>query len=376
MDKKAKEIIDSYLQSYIDSNKLSGNSCAIARGEEVIYEENFGYANIEKHYKTTSHTCYRLASNTKVITAVAVLICHQNGWLNIYDTVDKYIPGFENFYVRNFKDRVIDSEPFKLQIKQLLNHSSGFGSGFLEMKEFPTLKDEQKDTLEHFVENVRNFSLSFRPDAHRFTYSAVTSFNVLARLVEIVSHLSYYEFLKKYIFNPLGMKHTTYSYEKIKEEDHAITYKSENGELIPIDDENKGFDSFVKNHQGGGAGLISTLDDYLKFGIMLTQRGVYKGTRILKEEMIDLLTDGELLTNPEGGKENWGLGVWVRNGMYSCLPIGSFGWSGAYGTHYVSIPKYNLTLVYMHNSVSIGGAGCETANGIEEKVVEALHLEK
>lgn len=376
MDKQAKDIIDRYLKSYIYSKQISGNSCAVAVGEKVIYEENFGYANIEKQYKTTSHTCYRLASNTKVITAVAVLICHQNGWLNIYDTVDKYIPDFENFYVKDVEGNLLDPTPFKLQIKQLLNHSSGFGCSPLEEIEFPKLKDEQKDTLEHFVESVKGFSLSFRPDEKRFSYSAVTAFNVLARIVELVSGLAYYDFLKKYIFDPLGMNHTTYSYDDIKDEDHAITYRHYEGKLIPVDDERKGFDSFAVNHQGGGAGLISTLEDYLKLGIMLTQRGIYKGTRILKEEMIDLLTDGEVLTNPFGGKETWGLGVWVRDGVFGPLPKGSFGWSGAFGTHYVSIPKYNMTVVYCHNSVTIGGAGCETANGIEEKVVEAFHLEK
>ena len=374
MDKNAKKIIDDYLLNNIEKKWISGCSLAIAQGEDIIYNENFGYANVEKKYPITNHTVFRMASNTKVVTAIAALICHEKGLFSIYDTVDKYIPWFKDFYVRDLEGNVIDNTPFKIQIKQILNHSSGFACGPLESKEFDALTMEQKATLESMVEACRNFSLSFRPDENKFNYSAVTAYDVLARVIEIVSGLSYYEFLKKYLFDLLGMTHTAFVYDNVKEEDHAISYRSVDGRLEYVDDENKSFDTFPAGHQGGGASLLSCQDDYLKFAIMITQHGIYKGVRILKPETIALLTEGTLLTTPWNTQDMWGLGVYIRTSG-RILPAGSFGWSGAFGTHYFSVPKYNLTVVYLHNSMTYGGAGAVTADGVEAKIVEALKLE-
>lgn len=376
LNKNDKSILDNYLRENVDNKLISGCSLAVAVGEDVVYNENYGYCNVEKKYPVTNHTVFRMASNTKVITAVAALICQQNGWLNINDTVDKYIPFLKDLYVKDLEGNILDKTPYKLKIKQLLNHSSGFWCGQMEANGLNSIKIEDRSTLEKFVNNFDKFSLAFSPNDNCLGYST-TAYDIVARIIEIVSGLSYEDFLKKYIFEPLGMKNTTYSFANVKPEDRAISYSSSNGQLVPFDDHDRGYDPFPAGYPGGGAGILSTQEDYLKFAIMLTQGGIYQGTRILQPEMMNVLLDGTSLFNPDdGGQVVFGLSVFIRYGVNGLLPKGLFGWSGAYGTHYFSIPKYNVTVVYLHNSMTIGGSGSPIASAIEEKVIKALHLEE
>ncbi len=359
------------LDKYVNANHaVSGLSITIIKDDEIIFDDNIGLANIEKGYPITNHTVFRLASMTKPITGVAVLICEDMKLLKITDYIDKYIPFMDKFYVRDMKGNILDPHPYRLTIEQLLRHSSGLQSGSLGELETNRLKRSDYSSLENIMYKYKDFSLEYAPDTNS-TYSATATFDILARIVEIVSNMPYEVFLKKYIFEPLGMNHTTYSFDNIKESDLAISYTKIDGKLVAPKQKETGFDFFPFGYPGGGAGLLSTKEDYLKFMIMLLNEGEYQGKRILsKESFKKMLTHSKV----EPVKV-FGLSVHVRTGKdWEHLPDSFFGWSGAYGTHFFCSTKYHLGVLYLHNSHSFGGSGGDHVMLLEDDICDIFNL--
>lgn len=342
--------LEQKLNKYVEDNYVSGLSIAVMKDDQIIFDKCFGDA--------TDTTLYRLASLTKPITAVAVLICQDKGLLKVDDYIDKYIPSLTNFHVESEKDT------YRITIRQLLSHASGFPTTAFEDHRF----DNSDISLENAMKTYEKFVLQSIPGTKE-TYSN-EAYDVAARIVEVVSGLKYEEFLKKYIFDKLGMKDITYYLDDsdIKNVPVLTTYK--NGKLIPDNHLIYGYDNYPNGFNGGGAGLFSTIHDYLKFANMLTNGG--KG--ILSTNAFNELIkkyDTPYYDSP------FGLGVHVRRELYwEHLPKGSFGWSGAYGPHYFSIPKEKITVVYMHNSHSFGGAGASHNYDLEEDICEIFNLNK
>lgn len=338
------------LIKYVSDKYVAGLSIAIMKDNKIIFDKSFG--------ETSNKTIYRLASLTKPITSVAVLICQDKGLLNVDDYVDKYIPSFNKF-------KVIDKEgTYRINIRQLLSHSSGFPT--------TSFKDDRFDngdiSLENAMKTYEKFVLQSIPGTHE-TYSN-EAYDVAARIVEIVSGLKFEDFLNKYLFKPLDMNNTTYFITKNKIKDVAVLYSYENGQLIPEKGFTYGFNCYPNGFNGGGAGLFSTIHDYLKFANMLTNKG--KGI-LSNKSFKQLIT---LFKTPYYYSP-FGLGVHVRNGFdWEHLPKGSFGWSGAYGGHYFSLPKEHLTVVYLHNSLSFGGAGAIHTYDLEDDICEIFNLKK
>ena len=365
--------LDQRLFNYVHILKnVSGLSISVIKNNEVVFDKNYGLANIEKDYPITDNTVFRLASMTKPVTAVAVLVCKDLGLLQIGDYIDKYIPELNEFYVRDIDGNIIDNTPYRLTIDQLLRHTSGLQSGPLGEKETLQVSKDQYVDLKTSMGIYKNFSLEYVPGTN-VTYSATATFDILARIVEVVSHMKYEDFLKKYVFDPLEMKNTTYSFKNINEKDLAVTYWKENDRLIPPKELETGFDYFPFGYPGGGAGLLSTKEDYSHFAMMLANGGVYKDKRIISEETFkDMITVSS--TDPI---KLFGLSVHIREGRdWEHLPSSFFGWSGAYGPHFFSSQKYGLAVVYLHNSHSFGGAGAEHCYILEDDICEIFGLEK
>lgn len=342
--------LEQRLNKYVKDNYVSGLSIVVMKDDRIIFDKIFG--------DVSNNTLYRLASLTKPITAAAVLICQDKGLLNVDDYIDKYIPSLTNFHVKGEKDT------YRITIKQLLCHASGFPTTAFEDHRF----DKGDISLENAMKTYEKFILQSIPETKE-TYSN-EAYDVAARIVEVVSGLKYEEFLKKYIFNILDMKETTYhlNNSNIKNVPILTTYKD--GKLIPDNNIVYGFDNYPNGFNGGGAGLLSTIHDYIKFANMLTNKG--KG--ILSQESFNELIkkyDTPYYDSP------FGLSVHVRRGLdWEHLPKGSFGWSGAYGPHYFSIPKEKITVVYMHNSHSFGGAGALHNYDLEDDICEIFNLNK
>ena len=365
--------LDARLSKYVYEDKnVSGLSIAVLKDNQMVFDRNYGLANIEKNYPVTDSTIFRLASMTKPVTGVAVMICKDLGLLDTNDYIDKYIPFLNAFFVRDINGNVIDNKPYRLKIDNLMRHTSGLQSGPLGEKETLMLNKSDYTSLEDIMYKYENFSLEYVPGS-TVTYSATTTFDILARIVEIVSHMKYEDFLKKYIFDPLGMTHTTYSFDGIKEEQLAVSYTKVDDKLVAPKELESGFDYHPFGFPSGGAGLLSTKEDYVKFAQMLTNGGIYNGKRILSEEAFKDMTSHSK-TDPI---YLFGLSVYVRKGEdWEHLPKSFFGWSGAFGPHFFCSKKYGITVVYMHNSHSFGGAGAEHCNQLEDDICEIFDLKK
>ncbi len=342
--------LEQRLNKYVKDNYVSGLSIAVMKDDQIIFDKTFG--------DVSNNTLYRLASLTKPITAVAVLICQDKGLLNVDDYIDKYIPSLNNF-------KVIDQEgTYRITIRQLLSHSSGFPTSAFEDHRF----DNGDISLENAMKTYEKFILQSIPGTKE-TYSN-EAYDVAARIVEVVSGMKYGDFLKKYILDILRMKDTTYYLDDSNIKNVPILCSYKDGKLIPEERFSFGYDIYPNGFNGGGAGLFSTVHDYLKFGNMLTNKG--KG--ILSPDAFH-----ELIKKYDTSYYDscFGLGVHVRRGLdWEHLPKGSFGWSGAYGPHYFSIPKEKITVVYMHNSNSFGGAGAPHTYDLEDDIREIFNLKK
>lgn len=369
--------LDKHISELIDKT-VFGAAIKVMKGDETVFLKCYGYANKEKGYPITINSEFRLASNTKIVTAVAVVLCQQMGLLNVDDYVDKYISSFKELYVKDEDFNIIDNHPYRITIRQMLDHSSGFGTVPHEQKIYDSFKEEERKDLKTYVDNyVKKQALAFKPGSNRF-YSAVTCFDVLARIVEIVSDMPYGDFLKKHVFIPLDMSNTKYSYEGVRPEDKVISADiNSEGELYQYDENNRTFDKFVINYPGGGAGLISTIEDYSHVMRMLTNKGVYNNKVFLNEESWKCFTEKRRIDYPQGGYDYWGCGVQFRLPEWKMLPRNAFGWSGAYGTHAWSDPDNDITVVYMHNSVHAGdgGAGAAHTFTIENDIVDIFKLD-
>lgn len=357
---------------YIKNKKLAGISWGIYQGEDVLFHGVLGYRDASQTIPLRETDIFRLASMTKPITATAILIAEERGWLKLDDAISKYIKGFRHGGVGSFCDgqmkRVCDSR--EITIRDCLTHSSGLGSGAVGDYQF-SRKCEPKNLKENVLawnDALLDFSAGVKQG-----YSGLVAFELLAYIVEIVSGLLFDEFLKQEIFDPLGMKDTGYRLSnKDKGRLVEMTRTANDGGLECVDLGLRGFGAFSEGYTGGSAGLFSTLDDYSKFVRMLANKGIFEGEKILSPDSVAKMGMPQLSMDIEGVSKyfNWGLGVRVceKQGEWQVLPDGSFGWSGAYGTHFWVEPNTGRSAVLMLNKVDVGGSGSPYSYEFEKLV--------
>ena len=366
------ENIDKISKFDFDNHKVFGcNYFVYHNGNSV--EKCYGTISLNSDTPVTNTTAFRLASMSKPITAVATLILVEKGLLALDDGIDKFLPNFQNI-------KIVDEEgnqtaPKKLPtIRNILTHTSGIGSC---AKKLTKMTQADKTTIDASIAFYLKNGLDFEPDSKQ-EYSGTGAFDVLTKIIEIVSGEDYLEFLKREIFAPCNMKDTTFilSTEQKhrlvdmhnKENDQSVVYKMPDGCI---------FENFPATHYLGGAGLVSTLKDYCNFAKMLLNKGKVESGRILREESIQLLSSPQVAQSIMPGDTRWGLGVRVIvNNEHPFLPKGCFGWSGAYGSHFWIDPTNNLFAVYMKNSKHDGGAGNCSANNFEQAVYNSLKNKK
>lgn len=372
-----KKNIEARINSDIEACNISGAVCLVMQDGEVLYKGAFGVKTPGTDIPLSEDAVFRLASMTKPITAAAAMILVDRGLLSVTDRVSRYIPEFANMRIAELSDdgRLVGTHPAKneLLIKQLLSHSSGIGTGNANMLPEGGQTAHRRKTLGEAAIAYSESLLAFEPET-KAEYSPCGAFDVLARIIEIVSGEEYEEFLKKEIFKPCKMIDTTFEpspeqWERMITMHNKIDGKSVVGKTW----EGCVFTDIPTSHKLGGAGLVSTLADYKNFAEMLANGGEIFGKRILSEAAIREMSKRQLskAVNPCG--DIWGLGVRViceESG--SVLPLGSFGWSGAFGTHFWVDRENKVVGIYMKNSGYDGGSGAVTAANFEKDVVAAF----
>ena len=363
---KLKENIDNRLNYDLSQCNVGDVSIIVNQNGETVYENYFGEAKKD--------TIFRLASMTKPVTGVAALIMLSRGKISLDDDVEKYLPAYKNMHIAKLDENknIIDlgESKTKPKILHLLTHTSGIGTGATGEYYWNNIPAEKNRTLETAVDYFGGLGLEFEPFTVSF-YSPLMGLDVMARIIELTSDMPFDEFVKKEITDPCEMYDTTFT---PTEEQWDRTIRMHNkvdgkNEFISDYGRYKGFSSVEITHFLGGGGLFSTLHDYSNFAEMLLNKGNFNGKQIIVPEYIDLMATPHVPTSIMPGNQQWGLTVRViTDKSYGCLPVGAFGWSGAFGTHFWVDPVNNITAIYCKNSYYWGGAGSVTAKHFEEDV--------
>ena len=363
--KKYELDINFEMEKYLHSNEMAGAALIVSKFTDEVYRNKWGYADIEGKTPTQYDTIYRLASMTKPITAVAIMQLIEQGKLKLEDPISKFLNEYEK------------PEVSALTVRDLLSHSSGMGMGPVGL-EFANKSIDKNDNLEIRVRKWSKMPLDFQPGTET-GYSPLVGFDILGRLTEVISGMDYQEYLRSKIFQPMGIKDITF---QLSEEQHtraAKLYSSENNKhvLIPEGDSlwqevNPGFAGYFS----GAAGLSGSVEDYHKFTSMLANNGEWKGVRILAPETVYTMQKrgaANILDSSPGSY--WGLGMRVfKQPELDNLKVapGTYGWSGAYGTHMFIHPASGLSATFVMNRTNIGGAGSPIARKVEELVFGIL----
>lgn len=363
------EKLESRMKRNMDANIIGNASLWVWQDGKEVYRKHFGPEASDK-------TVYRLASMTKPITAVAALQQIEAGRLALTDTVDKFYPEFRDTpMVKLENDRLLKiGKPEKMPtVMQLLTHSSGIGGAEVESVQHRNKTEEDNVTLQNAVRYFAASGMNYEPFTN-VIYSGTAAFDVLAGILEKVTDMPYDEYLKQAVFAPCGMVDTTFA-----------PSAEQWARMIPMHDRVDGksaigrtwdgcvFENVPVTHFAGGAGLASTLEDYTHFARMLVQKGEFDGNRILKPETVALMATPHLPMRLYPRLKRWGLGVKVVDSPeYGRLPVGCFGWSGAYGTHFWADPENRIAAVFMKNSRYDGGGDAITSAEFEQDVTDAL----
>lgn len=362
------ENIDEVAMYDISNSKVFGSAYYVyCNGAEI--EKCYGTKSLNSDCPVTNRTIFRLASMTKPITAVAALILAERGILSLNDGIDKFLPAFRNIKIRDVKGNV--SEPKRIPtIRNILSHSSGIGS---VAEKLVLMMPDDKISLDSSVSFYLNNGLDFEPESKQM-YSGVAAFDVLTKIIETVTETDYLSFLKKEIFDPCEMLDTTFVPGEEQQARMIEMHQKANGENAVFKTPSGCvFEDYPCTHYLGGAGLVSTLCDYSKFAKMLLHKGKTNAGQILREESVDLLCTPQVSKEIMPKNERWGLGVRViTEDAYPYLPKGTFGWSGAYGSHFWIDPINLIAAVFMKNSKFDGGSGNESARNFEKAVYSSF----
>jgi CubicO group peptidase (beta-lactamase class C family) len=334
------------MEQMVAKNEIAGAVTVVVTKNKVLHVESTGFADSAAKRPMTSDTLFWIASMTKPITGVAILMLQDEGKLKISDPVAKYLPEFASL-------KTPSGKPANLTITQILTHTSGLGEAI-----GPAAQDAK--TLADLVPLWLAAPMKYEPgEKWQYTQSGI---NAAARIVEVVSGKSFDAFLQKRLFDPLGMKHTTF-YLDARERAQLVTAYSKNKdtgtlEAVPPRPE---FGPRGRPPQGNG-GLYSTATDYARFCQMLLNGGKLGGRRYLSGAAMKLLSTpqtGELPTGffqsdsfgGHGLNYGWGIGTCVlrqpHEGVAAMLSPGTYGHGGAWGTQAWIDPVKGIASVLM-----------------------------
>jgi CubicO group peptidase (beta-lactamase class C family) len=357
--------IDKMIQQYIDSGWIAGAVGFIARDGKIVYNKALGVNDNEARTAMHNDDIFRIASQTKAVTSVAVMTLFEEGKFLLDDPLSKYIPEFANpTVVDKFNEKDTTYTAIKanreITIRDLLTHTSGIdyaGIGSANMNAIyaksgiPTGFVSEKINLGDKMRLLGKLPLVHQP-GEKFTYGL--NVDVLGYLVEVLSGESLDQYLHRHIFEPLGMN-DTYFYLPAEKFSRLVKVSTEdkNHHLINFTDDFVAYPVSGGTYYSGGAGLSSTIKDYAIFLQMMLNNGVYNGKRILSRRTVELMTTNQIGDVPFGD-DKFGLGfeITTKRGQSKLgISEGSFSWGGYFATTYWADPKERLVcLIFIQQS--------------------------
>ncbi len=377
------------VQRHLDAGSFSGAVTLVARNGRIAHHEAYGVMDIASKKPMQKDAIFRIMSMTKPIVGASIMMMIEEGKVRLQDPVSRFIPEFTEMTVGVAQPAsagrgggaapagrgggpaaprfyTVPAER-PITVRDLLTHTSGLVSGTISNSEARKVAAGPKETLADYLPRLGKVPLEFQPGT-RWAYSAAAGFDVLVRIVEVASGLPYDQFARQRIFEPLGMKDTTFVPPAGHPRLVTLYSRGANG-LQPQQD--PGFMNGI--YFSGGGGLFSTAEDYLQFAQMLLDGGQLNGKRLLSPRGVELMRSvaapDTLPGRPLG--ESYGLSVRVVNdpvARNSFLSKGSYGWSGLFGTHFWVDPQEKVVGILM-TQTSAAGINPDFENAVMQAVV-------
>ena len=358
--------INDLIERYMADQQISGAVTMVARHGQIAHVESQGWMDREEQKPMRRDAIFRMASMSKPVTAVAILMLLEEGKLRLSDPVSAFIPEFTNTQVAIAVDENARPEPGEIPahytvpaqreitLRDLLTHTSGLESGGLGGRIGNRIAP--RDTtmnLEQYIPTLGKVPLDFQPGT-RWRYSALTGIEVLGRVVEVASGMTLDRFLQERLFEPLGMEDTAFTVPADKQSRLVMRYERTDEGQLERSEGNPGWLDTTTLF-AGGAGLYSTADDYIRFAQMLANGGELDGQRILGLRTVELMASNHIgdLFGPDANRAGglgFGLAVEVVPDPVEAdthRGPGSFGWGGAFGTYYWVDPHNDLVGLLM-----------------------------
>jgi CubicO group peptidase (beta-lactamase class C family) len=371
---------------HIDAHDISGAVTVVARKGRLAQLEAQGLMDIDTKKVMSKDTLFWIASMSKPITGVAILMLMEEGKIRLTDPVSKFIPEFRGMKVtvmqdgpRGAQQNAPGTAPLfytvpatrEIMIQDLLSHVSGLVSGgAASAAELAKVARKPGETLADYIPRLGATPLDFQPGS-RWSYSPGAGFETLGRIVEIVSGQTFDQFLRQRIFVPLGMKDITFHPAESQQPRVTTMYHRANNTLTKVDTSARLNNT---SYFSGAGGLMSDAEDYLQFGEMLANGGQLNGKRLLSPKTVELMSSifaPDTLPGRAKGR-GFGLSVQVISDAIAAntrISNGSYGWDGAFGTHFWVDPKEKIVGILM---IQTDNPNRELNGDFETAVMQAI----
>ena len=354
--------IDAVMQKYMDAGKIQGAVTVVARRGKVVHFKAHGLMDVEHDRAMEKDAIFRMASSSKPVLGVAAMMMIEEGLFKPTDEVAKYLPEFKDMKVAVLaepadkdvspqwvqRDKVPEHRLVPAQrpitIHDLLTHTAGLGTYGLGIAVAGWPEPGPEDTLATMMPRYASVPLDFQPGT-RWAYSAGIGLDVVARIIEIITEMPYEEFLRKRIFEPLGMSDTYFFLPKEKESRRVVIHG--------LDAKAKGW-GLETSYASASGGLSSTAANFLRFEQMLINEGTLFGKRLISPESVAMMSTNQVggLYYGKGKNSGVGFGYTVEvlldpEAAKKARGKGAFGWGGAFGTVSWTDPANEITAVLM-----------------------------
>jgi CubicO group peptidase (beta-lactamase class C family) len=362
--------IDSYMQQSVDSGRIAGAVALVLRDGKPVYERAFGWADKESGRRMSTDAMFRIASQTKALTSVAIMILVEEGKIALNNPVSRFIPTFARTTVATRADsgRVIAPATRQITIRDLLTHTAGISygtdahvaslyseKGLGPQAGFGWYTADKDEPICVTMERLGTLPFVRQPgEAWVYGYNT----DILGCVVERASGVPLDAFIRTRITAPLKMNDTHFFVPSGQRQRLVTVYASDStNRIAPAPEGSRGQGHYVDGPRrsfAGGAGLVSTARDYARLLQMLLNDGELDGVRILGPRTVALMTSNQVGTLFNSNGQGFGLGFSVleRFGAdNSMMSVGTYGWGGAYGSQYRVDPKERIVLVFMLNQL-------------------------
>jgi CubicO group peptidase (beta-lactamase class C family) len=355
--------IDKLLQEVTADGRVPGAIALVARDGKIVYRKGVGYSDVAAKKPMPADAIVRIASQTKAITSIGLMLLYDEGKFQLDDPISKYLPAFKNSKVLatfNAKDSTYTTVPAQgeITIRQLFTHTSGIGYPVIGSPEaraiyakahIPSGIGSPNGKLATAIDALGPLPLMHQP-GERFTYGL--SIDVLGRLIEVLSGQSLDQYLRTRLFEPLGMRDTYFYLPAGKQARLVPLYTEYQGRTVPMPTQGMmglkpDYPKLPGTYFSGGAGLSSTINDYAAFLQMMLNGGTYNGHRFLKPETVKLITQNQM-GEVNQGLNKFGLGfsiVTPQAAAQTGQTAGSYEWGGIFGTDYWVDPTEKLVVL-------------------------------